>query len=154
MKTLTHIKTIMLVLIISFIFLKCDILKGGDSCDSTIAPEISVSIKAVVHVRDKNNLKIKDQRIELSFFKKPCGAEEKGNIEFKGVTDSDGNFYSTIANYSLRNKEDKVGVNALDRDIVVGYGASSSNYQLIYYRYDDFISEMTKTVDITLYTDK
>lgn len=154
MKTLTRIKTIVLVIFISVVFLKCDILKGGDSCDGTIAPEISVSIKAVIHVRDKNNLKIKDQRIELSFLKKPCGAPEKGNIDFKGVTDSEGNFYSTIANYSLRNKEDQVVVDVIDRDIVVGYGASSKNYEIIYYKYDDFISEMTKTVDITLYTDK
>jgi hypothetical protein len=152
MKTLAFLFKAVPVILISVICLRCDILKT-DRCDLTTAPEISVSIKATVHVRGKNNLPMKDQRLKVSIYKEPCGAPVKGEFTFEGVTDADGNFYTTEVNYNLRNKEDKVLVDVLGQDIVVG-GISDKNYENVSFMYEDFIVGTVKNVDITLITNQ
>jgi hypothetical protein len=124
-----------------------------DSCDGTVAPEISVSIKATIHVRGKNNLPMKDQRIKVDIYKKPCGAPIKGEFSFEGVTDSEGNFYTTEVNYNLRNEADKISVYALGLDIVVG-GISYQNNEYDDFLYGEFIVGTVKNVDITLITNQ
>lgn len=140
------------VILISVICLRCDVLPA-DACDSTAAPEISVSIQASVHIRGKNNLPMKDQRIRVTILKEPCGAATRGEVTFEGLTDAGGNFNTTVANYNLRNTEDKVSVDALGRDIVIG-GNSSQNFEYVSFRYNDFIVGTIKNVDITLYTNQ
>jgi hypothetical protein len=152
MKTLAFLFKTVPVIFISIIFLGCDILKG-DRCDLTKAPEISVSINVIVRVRGKNNLPMKDQRIKVWIYKEPCGAPAKGEFTFEGVTDAEGNFYTTEANYYLRNKEDKISVDALGSDIVVG-GISNTNGDNVSVMYEDFIVGTIKNVDNTLLTNQ
>lgn len=108
---------------------------------------------AVVDIRGKDNVKMKNQRIRLTFYKEPCGAEAKGEIKFEGETDGQGDFYSTLINYNLRNKNDKVIVEAVGPDIVVG-GISPGNYEYVSFLYGDFIVGTVKQVDITLITNQ
>jgi hypothetical protein len=152
MKTLAFLFKAVSVILIAVMFPGCEIPQTG-VCDLTIAPEKSVSITAIVHIRGKNNLPMKDQRIKVEIFKKPCGAPEKGNIIFEGTTDADGNFSTTVANYNLRNKEDKVSVDAYGADIVVG-GISERNFEVLNFMYDDFVAGTIKNVDITLLTNQ
>ena len=152
MKILSFLFKAVSVILISVMFPGCDILRT-DRCDFTPAPEISVSITATVHIRGKNNLPMKDQRIKVDIFKEPCGAAAKGEVTFDGVTDADGNFSTTVANYNLRNKEDKVSVQAFGADIVVG-GISDKNYEFLSFRYEDFIVGTIKNVDIILNTNQ
>jgi hypothetical protein len=152
MKTLAFLFKAIPVILISVICLRCDILKR-DRCDLTAADEISVSITTVVNVRGKNNLPMKDQRIKVYIYKTPCGAPSKGEFTFEGVTDVEGNFYTTVVNYNLRNQEDKIEVDVLGHDIVVG-GSVNQNYENVSFMYGDFIAETIMNVDITLYTNQ
>jgi len=152
MKTLAFLFKAVSVILIAVMFPGCDILQT-DECDLTAAPEISVSIIAIVHIRGKNNLPMKDQRIKAVINKKPCGANPKGEFTFEGVTDAEGNFSTTVANYNLRNHKDRINVDALGLDIVVG-GISDRNGEYKSFLYDDFVVGTIKNVDITLYTNQ
>jgi len=152
MRTLTFLFKALAVFLISVILFRCDAMMP-DKCDGTTAPQISVSIKANVHIRGKNNLPMKDQRISVSFYKVPCGAAAKGEFKFEGVTDASGDFYTSEVNYNLRNREDVVMIDALGKDIVVG-GISPSNLEVVTVRYFDFIEGTVKITDITLYTNQ
>jgi len=152
MRTLAFPFRALAVFLLSVILLRCDGMMA-DKCDGTTAPEISVSIKANVHIRGKNNLPMKDQRITVTFYKEPCGAAAKGEFKFEGVTDAAGDFYTTEVNYNLRNREDKVVVDAIGKDIVVG-GISPANYEFVSFLYGEFIEGTIKITDITLYTNQ
>ena len=152
MKTLVFLFKAVPIIFISIAFTGCDMLPT-DRCDLSKAPEISVSVKVIVHVRGKNNLPMKDQRIDVDISKEPCGAAAKGEFKFEGVTDSEGNFYTTEVNYNLRNEEDKISVYVLGHDIVVG-GISDQNYEDVAFMYGAFVVGTIKNVDITLLTNQ
>ncbi len=152
MKTLAFLFKAIPVILISVICLRCDILRT-DQCDHTWATEIAVSITANIHVRGINNLPMKDQWIIVYIYKEPCGAPAKGEFRFEGLTDDEGNFYTTVANYNLRNLEDKITVDVLGKDIVVG-GISDKNYDVVSVLYGSFIVGTIKNVDITLLTNQ
>ncbi len=152
MKTLAVLFKAVSVILVSVMSPGCDILHT-DRCDLTVADEISVSITTIVHVRGKNNIPMKDQRIKVYIYKEPCGAKAKGEFTFDGVTDAEGNFNTTVVNYNLRNKEDKILVDVLGLDIVVG-GSVNQNYENVSFMYGDFIAETLKNLDIFLYTNQ
>jgi hypothetical protein len=148
MKTLSFIFRTLLLIIVFAIFITCDIEVDRDECDGTVAHEKSFSIMAAVHVRDFKNLPLKDQEIKVSFYKIPCGSPSKGQIYFNGLTDSEGNFYTTEANYSLRNTKDEIMVEVFAPNLE--NSSKKDNTQYITITYDDFISETLKVADITL----
>jgi hypothetical protein len=142
MKTLILFFKALLIFLLSIIFLNCDILNVKDDCDATIAPEKSVSIMAVIHVRDDNKLPLKGKGWQVTFYKKSCGEKDAhGDIVFQGQTDNQGNFLTTEANYNMRNKNDKVGVFI--------NGTSFARSDVKEYSYDEFIVGYAKVAEFT-----
>ena len=94
------------------VFISCNKTENNDPCDDTVKPEKSVSIKATVHVLDKDHVPIANQEVNLSIYKWPCGADAKGFFYFNGPTNELGLRQTTLCNYSLRNSEDQVWVDA------------------------------------------
>jgi len=148
MKTLAFISRALLLLIVFTIFLTCDILPDRDECDGTIAHEKIVNIKATVHCRDILNLPLKEKWIKLTFSKTPCGEPSKGQIFFEGLTDSQGNFSTTEANYSLRNLKDEIEIDVFSPDL--GNTSDKDNSDIRVFSYNDFIEETIKIADITM----
>ena len=132
-----------------FIVTGCDEIMTNDPCDETAKPEIAVSIKAVVHVLDKDKKPIPNQQLMLYLYKEPCGAEIKGKMDFSGTTDNQGIRSTSVAYYNLRNLEDKVWVDAYAQNL--GNGSATADSEYATYKYNDFIVGTTKEVHIYIY---
>lgn len=149
MKKLKTVLNFIILLFIVISFSNCDELLNNDPCDETAKPEINVSIKASIHVLDKDKNPIPNQQVKLYLYKVPCGAEAKGQMEFSGLTNAEGIRATTIANYNLRNLEDEVWVDA--HAVNLGNGSATADSEYISYKYNDFIVGSTKEVHIYIY---
>lgn len=128
--------------------LSCDENKS-DPCDETVKPQISVSIKAVVHILDKSNVPIKGQKVIVNFYKKPCGAPYKGFFTFEYTTGDAGTVFSNQVNYNMRNSNDEIWVDIHAQNLGNGSAMADSWYKT--YKYDDFIPGSLKEVHIYIY---
>lgn len=129
--------------------LSCDQISTSNPCDDTAKPEIEVSIKATIHVLDKNKNPIPNQQLNLYLYKEPCGAEIKGSMEFSGPTNEQGIRSTTTAYYNLRNLEDKVWVDV--HAVNLGNGSATADSEYVTYKYNDFIVGTTKEVHVYIY---
>lgn len=130
---------------------KCSVIPTNDPCDDTAKPEIAVSIKATIHVLDKDKNPIPNQQLNLFFYKEPCGAEAKGQMDFSGPTNELGIRSTPTAFYNLRNLEDKVWVDV--HAVNLGNGSATKDSEYATYKYNDFIVGTTKEVHIYIYRD-
>jgi hypothetical protein len=139
----------LLALAIAVLFTSCSDIKK-DPCDDTVAPEIAVTLKATVTVLDKDHTPIPDQQLNFYIYKKPCGADIKGQFAFSGKTDENGMRYSTVVGYKLRNKEDKIWVDV--HAVNLGNGSADADSEYVILSYDDFVSSITtKEVHVFIY---
>jgi hypothetical protein len=159
-KTRINCKTFVMKKLNSFIYLTCllffivaisgcSAIPTNDPCDDTAKPEIEVSIKAIIHVLDKDKKPIPNQQVNLYLYKEPCGADIKGKMEFSGPTDEQGIRSTSTAYYNLRNLEDMVWVDVYA--VNLGNGSATADSEYVTYKYNDFIVGTTKEVHIYIY---
>ncbi len=141
--------TIVLLGILTMINFSCTEEGSDDPCDGTVKPEISVSIKATVHVLTKDHEPIPNQDLNFWIYKEPCGAEIKGKFSFDGPTNEQGIRESTIVGYNLRNSEDKVWVDV--HAVNLGNGSADADSELISYSYNEFSGSGTKEIHVYIY---
>ncbi len=149
MKTVTSLTKLATFFFLTATLFSCSDQDSNDPCDKTVKPEISVSIKATVHVLTKDNEPIPNQDLDFWIYKEPCGADIKGKFSFHGPTNEQGIRESTLAGYNLRNSEDKVWVDV--HAVNLGNGSADADSELISYKYGDFIAGTTKEVHVYIY---
>ena len=144
------IKSMLRMVVTLFVFLTittCD--DSFDPCDDTKKPEIAVSIRTTVHIRDRNDNPIPNEFINFEISKTACGfAISKGNFTYQGNTDEFGNWTSSVIGYNLRNSEDVVNIYALAPYL----DYFEKNYEALEYKYDDFSTLSTKQVHLYIYS--
>jgi hypothetical protein len=140
-----YLSNISLLTIITFLF-SCT---REDPCDKYNKPEKEVSIIATVHVLDKNGQPVANQELLITICKVPCGANAKGLVEFSGKTDENGMRQTTVAFYKLRNLKDKIRVEAYAVDL--GNGSKTADSDFASFDYDDFLSGITKGLDMHIH---
>jgi hypothetical protein len=118
-------------------------------CDKYDKPEKEISIIATVHVLDKNGEPIVNQELLITICKVPCGAGAKGFVEFSGNTDENGMRKTTVAYYKLRNLKDEIRVEAYA--VNLGNGSKKADSDFSSFSYDDFLSGVTKGLDIHIH---
>ena len=149
MKSKTHLSLKPLFLVLIILSVSCGKIGKNDPCDDTIQNEIAVSIKATVHVLDKDKQPIPNQEVSLYIYKEPCGAQVKGTMHFSGDTNEGGWIESTVVGYNLRNSEDKVWVDA--HAVNLGNGSADEDSELVSYKYGQFIVGTVKEVHVYIY---
>jgi len=147
MKTYSYFSAIMVIILVAGLPASC--IKEEDPCDGTVKPEISVSLKATVHVLDKDHNPIPNEQLTLYIYKIPCGASSTGKFDYSGPTNAYGIKETSVVSYNLRNADDKVYVDAYAPNL--GNGSASANSEYGIYAYDDFIPGSTKEVHLYLY---
>jgi hypothetical protein len=122
-----------------------------DPCDLFVRQEKSVSLRATVHVLDKDHNPIPNQQVNLYIYKKPCYADMTGKFDYSGPTNSQGLKETSVVSYNLRNTEDAVYVDACAPNL--GNPSASENSEMVIFYYDDFngTSISTKEVDLYIY---
>ncbi|MFB6343031.1 hypothetical protein ACE1ET_14985 [Saccharicrinis sp. FJH62] len=139
----------LLVAAIAVLLFSCSDTKM-DPCDDTVAPEITVSLKATVTVLDKDNNPIPDQLLYFNIYKIPCGTAAKGFFNFDGNTNESGMRASTVVGYNLRNTEDEIWVDVHAVNLGNGSAEADSEYAIL--SYDDFESSITtKEIHVFIY---
>jgi hypothetical protein len=149
MKKLKSFLSFSLLLFILTVVISCDEIASNDPCDETAKPEIVAGIKATVHVLDKDKKSIPNQQVNLFLYKKPCGADAKGQMDFSGPTNEQGIRSTSTAFYNLRNLEDEVWVDAYA--VKLGNGSAQADSEYAIYKYDEFIPGTTKEVHVYIY---
>jgi hypothetical protein len=148
MKTLVKRCYSTCVLVAILLIVSCDDTKK-DPCDDTVKPEISISLKAVVHILDKLNVPIEGQNVTVNFYKKPCGAPIKGIFTFNYTSGSEGTVFSNLVIYNLRNSNDEVWIDI--HAVNLGNGSAMADSEYVTYKYDDFIPGTPKEVHVYIY---
>ncbi len=144
-------KTVTTGMLLIFLIAMVGCIKEDDKdpCDDTVKPEKSVSLRATVHVVDKDGNPIPNQQVNFWIYKEPCGAATKGQFEFSGPTNEVGIRESTVVGYNLRNSEDKVWVDV--HAVNLGNGSADADSELVSFKYDDFVGLTAKQVDVYIH---
>ncbi|MCB2220677.1 MAG: hypothetical protein KQI35_09795 [Bacteroidetes bacterium] len=136
------------LLVFIFTGVSCTEKEDDDPCDDTVKPEISVSIKATIHVLTKDNEPIPNQQVNLWIYKVPCGAPAKGTFDFSGPTLENGTRSTSVCYYNLRNADDEVWVDA--HAVNLGNGSVTADSEYATFKYSDF-GITTKEVHVYIY---
>jgi hypothetical protein len=131
------------------LFSGCNEDEKLDPCDGTATQEKSVSLRATVHVLDKDHNPIPNQQVNLYIYKWPCGAGVTGKFDYSGPTNSQGLKETSVVSYNLRNTDDKVYVDAYAPNL--GNPSASENSELVVFKYDDFNGISTMEADLYIY---
>ncbi len=120
-----------------------------DPCDDTAKPEIAVTIRTTVHIRDLNDQPVPNEPIHFEIYKKPCGAPSKGKFTYDGTTDEFGNWTCPLTGYNLRNSDDMVYVTAIANELENYF---EQNYAAETFKYGEFSTLSTKEVHLYIYS--
>jgi len=149
MKKLTLFFIPGLFILISTTFTACKLMGEDKECGPERMREVEVSIKATIHVVDKNRNPIANQMVRLTLYKKPCGLPIKGQFNFDAPTNAQGIVETSVAYYKLSNMKDVVGVDVYAPQL--GNGSAEADSEYATFTYKDFLAGRTKEVDLTIY---